>query len=139
MARGTRTNLAALAGAVGEHSPVDRPPVDRPPVDRVASPTTAPVAELAANPRNPRDELGDLDDLASIAQTQLQPVLVVTRAAYLGLYPQDTDELGSARWVVVNGCRRLAAAVKFGRPALDVVVKDEVARDRVSLLAAAVL
>jgi ParB family chromosome partitioning protein len=40
--------------------------------------------------------------------------------------------------VVINGCRRLAAAKNFGRPNLDIVVKDEVAKDRETLLAAAV-
>ncbi|SEB29934.1 ParB/RepB/Spo0J family partition protein [Rhodococcus koreensis] len=132
MARGTRTNLATLAGAVGDNSPVDRP---TPPM----TPTSAPLSELAPNPRNPRDDLGDLNDLASITGTQLQPALVVTRDAYLRLYPEDETEIGLARWVVINGCRRLAAAANFGRPNLDIVVKDEVAKDRVTLLAAAVI
>lgn len=132
MARGTRTSLASLAAAVGEHSPVDRHHLGR------TAPTTASLTDLVANPRNPRDDLGDLSDLASIAATQLQPVLVVTRQAYLQLYPQDETELAEARWVVINGCRRYAAASKFGRTGLDIVVKDEVARDRATLLAAAV-
>ncbi|WP_342661384.1 Nucleoid occlusion protein (plasmid) [Rhodococcus ruber] len=131
MARGTRTSLASLAAAVGEHSPVDRHP-------QRSAPTTAPLTDLVANPRNPRDDLGDLSDLASIAETQLQPVLVVTREVYLRLYPQDETALADARWVVINGCRRFAAASKFGRSRLDIVVKDEVAHDRATLLAAAV-
>ncbi|MBC2592343.1 ParB/RepB/Spo0J family partition protein [Rhodococcus aetherivorans] len=131
MARGTRTSLASLAAAVGEHSPVDRHP-------QRSVPTTAPLTDLVANPRNPRDDLGDLSDLASIAETQLQPVLVVTREVYLRLYPQDETALAEARWVVINGCRRFAAAAKFGRSRLDIVVKDEVAHDRATLLAAAV-
>jgi ParB family chromosome partitioning protein len=40
---------------------------------------------------------------------------------------------------VINGCRRLAAAANFGRQSLDIVVKDEVAEDRITLLAAAVI
>ncbi|MFE5702235.1 ParB/RepB/Spo0J family partition protein [Rhodococcus koreensis] len=132
MARGTRTNLAALAGVVGDNSPVDRPASG-------ATPTNVPLSELAPNPRNPRDDLGDLSDLVSITGTQLQPALVVTRDAYLWLYPEDEAEIGLARWVVINGCRRLAAAENFGRPNLDIVVKDEVAKDRVTLLAAAVI
>ncbi|KOS55261.1 ParB/RepB/Spo0J family partition protein [Rhodococcus rhodochrous] len=131
MARGTRTSLASLAAAVGEHSPVDRHP-------HRSAPTTAPLTDLVANPRNPRDDLGDLSDLASITETQLQPVLVVTREAYLRLYPQDETDLAEARWVVINGCRRYAAASTFGRTRLDIVVKDEVAHDRATLLAAAV-
>ncbi|MHA4855186.1 ParB/RepB/Spo0J family partition protein (plasmid) [Rhodococcus sp. ZPP] len=132
MARGTRTNLATLAGVVGENSPVDRPAAG-------GTPTNVPLSELAPNPRNPRDDLGDLSDLVSITGTQLQPALVVTRDAYLRLYPEDDTKIGLARWVVINGCRRLAAAANFGRPNLDIIVKDEVAKDRETLLAAAVI
>lgn len=134
MARGTRTNLATLAGVVGDNSPVDRPDNGI-----VATPASVPLSELAPNPRNPRDDLGDLADLVSITGTQLQPALVVTRDAYLRLYPEDEDAIGLARWIVINGCRRLAAAANFGRPSLDIVVKDEVAADRITLLAAAVI
>lgn len=132
MARGMRTDLASLVNAVGDNSTVDRP----------QTPTrqhTAVLSHLVANPQNQRDYLGDLSDLASIADTQLQPALVVTRAAYLRLYPQDEPTLGDdARWIVVNGCRRLAAANKFGRSDLDIVIKDEVARDRGTLIAASI-
>ncbi|MFV9460302.1 ParB/RepB/Spo0J family partition protein [Rhodococcus sp. NM-2] len=134
MARGSRTNLATLAAAVGDNSPVDRPSNGI-----SATPTSVPLSELAPNPRNPRDDLGDLADLVSITGTQLQPALVVTRSAYLRLYPEDETEIGLARWIVINGCRRLAAAANFGRPDLDIVVKDEVAADRITLLAAAVI
>ena len=44
----------------------------------------------------------------------------------------------SARWVVIIGNRRLAAAQKFGRPELDIVVKDELAKDRATLLTAVI-
>ena len=127
MARGQRTNLAALAGAVGDNSPVEQ-------VGGMPSRTT-PLSELTANPRNPRDDLGDLSDLASIADMQLQPAVVVTKAAYLRLYPDDTI---TTRYVVVNGCRRLAAAHKYGRTDLAVVVNDEIARDRITLISASI-
>jgi len=130
MARGQRTNLAALATAVGDNSPVEQ---------SAAAPQavgiSAPLSDLTANPRNPREDLGDLDDLASIADIQLQPAVVVSRAAYLRLYPEDSVD---TRWIVINGCRRLAAARKFGRTDLEIVVKDEVAHDRVTLLTAAI-
>ena len=96
---------------------------------------TTPLSELTPNPRNPRDDLGDLSDLASIADMQLQPAVVVTKAAYLRLYPDDTI---TARYVVVNGCRRLAAAHKYGRTDLAVVVNDEIARDRITLISASI-
>lgn len=127
MARGKRTSLAALAGDVGDNSPVEEP---------AAGPArSAPLSELTANPRNPREGLGDLADLASIADMQLQPAVVVTGAAYTALYPDDRI---STRYVVINGCRRLAAAHKYGRNTLDIVVNDAIARDRVTLISAAI-
>lgn len=127
MARGKRTSLAALAGDVGDNSPVDEPP---------AGPArSAPLGQLCANPRNPREDLGDLADLASIADMQLQPAVVVTAEAYRMLYPDDPI---ATRYVVINGCRRLAAAHKYGRDTLDIVVNDAIARDRITLISAAI-
>ncbi|WP_342213171.1 ParB/RepB/Spo0J family partition protein [Nocardia otitidiscaviarum] len=127
--------MTDLIDSVGDHSPVDGVATRTVPA---GPPTSAPLAELAANPRNPREDLGDLSELQSIATTQLQPALVVTRQAYLGLYPEDEDRIGPAQWIVINGCRRLAAAREFGRADLEFVVKDEVAASRVTLLAAAI-
>lgn len=137
MARGgTRFNLADLTEATGDHSPVDgKEAAQR---RRAAPPTSAPLADLVANPRNPRIDLGDLSELASIAEIQLQPALVVTRAAYLQLYPEDQTDIGSARWVVVNGCRRLAAARQYGCAELEFVIKDAVAASRATLLAVSI-
>ncbi|PND54275.1 peptide transporter [Mycobacterium sp. ENV421] len=127
MARGQRTSLASLASAVGDHSPVENP--------RLEPPRSLALADLTPNPRNPRDDVGTLEDLASIADMQLQPAIVVTKAAYLGLYPDDTID---TKFVVVNGCRRLAAAHKYGRSTLDIVVNDAIARDRVTLISASI-
>jgi ParB family chromosome partitioning protein len=88
---------------------------------------------LIGNPHNPRDSVGDLSELASIVNFQLQPVVAVTRQAFLDLYPDVTL---TARWVVILGNRRLAAAQKFGRATLDIMVKDELAKDRGTLLSA---
>jgi ParB family chromosome partitioning protein len=129
MARGQRTDLASLAAAVGKQSPVDNA------APAPATGATAPLSDLVPNPRNPRDDVGNLDDLASIADLQLQPALVVTKKAYQRLYPDDGI---SARYVVVNGCRRLAAAHKYGRTDLAIVVNDDVARDRVTLISASI-
>ncbi|MGV9336522.1 ParB/RepB/Spo0J family partition protein [Nocardia sp. NPDC003726] len=130
---GARRNLADLIDAVGDQSPVDGATFHP-----GGMPTSAPLAQFVANPRNPRDELGDLSDLESIGEIQLQPALVVTRDAYLSLYPEDREAVAAARWVVVNGCRRLAAARKYGRTELEFVVKDEVATTRVRLLSASI-
>jgi len=128
MARGGRTNLAALVTGVGDQSPVDQ-------LVSGASTRTAPLTDLTPNPRNPREDLGDLSNLESIADMQLQPAVVVTKGAYLKLYPDDHI---TTRFVVINGCRRLAAAHKFGRTDLDIVVNDEIARDRVTLISASI-
>lgn len=128
MARGRRTDLASLTAAVGEHSPVEQAAAG-------PAPRTAPLDDLTANPRNPREDVGDLSSLSSIVDLQLQPVTVVSRAAYLALYPDDEIE---TRWVVINGCRRLAAAHEYGRAELDISVNDAVARDRVTLISAAI-
>ena len=105
----------------------------------VPQPRALPLELLAPNPRNPRESLGDLEQLRSLTQNQLQPCLVVSRAAYLRLWPQDEERLSEdARYVVVNGCRRYAAALHFGMTELEVTVKDQVADTRESLLAAAI-
>jgi ParB family transcriptional regulator, chromosome partitioning protein len=127
MARGQRTNLASLANSVGDHSPVEQ-------ITAIPS-RTLPLTELTPNPRNPRDDLGDLSELESIVEMQLQPAVVVSKAAYLALYPDDAIP---TRFVVINGCRRLAAAHKYGRADLAVVVNDDIARDRVTLISASI-
>lgn len=127
MARGQRTNLASLANSVGDHSPVEQ--------TAAMTSHTAPLSDLTPNPRNPRDDLGDLSGLESIADMQLQPAVVVTKSAYLRLYPDDSI---TTRFVVINGCRRLAAAHKYGRTDLAIVVNDDIARDRITLISASI-
>jgi len=131
MARGQRVNLADLVSNVGDKSPVEH----RPAKPDGAPRQSAPLSDLSPNPRNPREDVGNLDNLASIAEMQLQPAVVVTQAAYQRLYPDDVIE---TRYVVINGCRRLAAAHKYGRTDLDIVVNDEIARDRVTLISASI-
>lgn len=140
--KGGRANFAALVGAVGDNSPVDRKQtatpkiVDPEPVDGQFM-ADVPLEQLVANPRNPRDEVGDLSDLATIADRQLQPGTAVSRASWLKLWPEDESEIGAARYIVVNGNRRLAAAIKYGRHGLDVVVRDSIAVNRGEVLWAA--
>lgn len=133
--KGGRVDLASLATSVGDRSPVDV---------TVAAPdglfrANVPLTQLVANPRNPRSAIRNLDDLESIKFRQLQPGTVVSRAAWLALWPEDEQDLDQAQWVVVNGCRRLAAAHKFGREGLDVVIRDSLAADRETILWAAVV
>jgi ParB family chromosome partitioning protein len=88
-----------------------------------------PVETVAPNPVNYR-EPGDLSDLESMRDGQLQPCVVVTRLAFLGIYPEHEAALGGAVFVVVAGSRRRMAAEQFGLQALDVVVKDNLAASR---------
>ena len=132
--KGGRVDLATLATSVGTNSPVD--PTAKP--DGLFR-ANVPLTQLVANPRNPRSALRNLDDLESIKFRQLQPGTVVSRAAWLELWPEDEEQLDQAKWVVVNGCRRLAAAHKFGREGLDVVIRDSLATDRETILWAAVV
>lgn len=53
----------------------------------------------------------------------------------VALYPDDEI---TTRYLVVNGCHWLAAAHKCGRTDPDVVVNDTIARDRATLLSAAI-
>jgi ParB family transcriptional regulator, chromosome partitioning protein len=135
MGRGGVKTFEGLVDAVGDKSSVDgkaQAPVVAP---RSGLSRSVPLRELIGNPYNPRDSVGDLEELASIVDFQLQPVVVVTRGAFQNLYPEASI---SARWVVIIGNRRLAAAQKFGRPELDIVVKDELAKDRATLLTAVI-
>ncbi|MGW2599551.1 ParB/RepB/Spo0J family partition protein [Streptomyces klenkii] len=98
-----------------------------------------PVERCLANPRNPRDGVGDLSDLAGIVVRQVQSCLAITPAAYLKLWPEDAEALsaGSDDVVIINGNRRRAAAVEFGRTDLMVIVDDSVATSKASVLRAA--
>lgn len=135
MAKGGVSSFQGLIDQVGDNSSVDGALAVAPGGQLPISTRSVPIDDLAANPHNPRDSVGDLEELRSIVDFQLQPVVVVTRAAYQALYP-ETDV--AQRWVVVIGNRRLAAATKFGRPELDIVVRDELARDHQTLLTAVI-
>lgn len=132
--KGGRIDLATLTSSVGTASVVDGGAGT---VDGLFR-ANVPLRQLVANPRNPRSTVGDLGDLESIKDRQLQPAVVVSRAAWLNLYPDDVSALGDAKWIVVNGCRRLAAAAKYGRDGLDVIIRDSLAGDAATILWAAI-
>jgi ParB family chromosome partitioning protein len=98
---------------------------------------TVKTDRLLPNPHNPRDSVGDLEDLRSIAEIQRQSLLVVTRAAYLTLYPDEAEACRGIDYVVANGNRRQRAAEKWGRAELICVVNDSVAASRAALMRAA--
>ncbi|WP_439033279.1 ParB/RepB/Spo0J family partition protein [Gordonia terrae] len=130
---GGRVDLSSLASSVGVNSTVDPTAA----VDGIYR-SNVRIDELAPNPRNPRSDLGDLADLESIRDRQLQPATAISRSAWLRLYPEDQDVIRDAQYVIVNGCRRLAAARQFGREGLDMVIRDGLAADKATLLWAAI-
>ncbi|MFK0224051.1 ParB/RepB/Spo0J family partition protein [Streptomyces vinaceus] len=94
------------------------------------------VASLAHNPFNPREELKDIEDLADslAARGLIQPVAVVTRQAFLTAHPDHEQSIGDAAYVVVDGNRRLAAAVMAGLDDLPAHLDDSLAEDADVLL-----
>jgi ParB family chromosome partitioning protein len=128
-----RVDLKTLAPVVAGSGTDPGPQLRRPPA-------TVPLEQVAANPVNPRQDLGDLTDLAASLREvgQLQPCVVVSRPAFLGLYPEREASIGGARFVVVAGSRRRTAAELAQLPTLDVVVRDELAGTRAKFFAAAV-
>jgi ParB family chromosome partitioning protein len=93
------------------------------------------VQQVAANPLNTRDLDADHAKIESIADSmrthgQLQPCAVVSREAFLRIYPEYEAAIGRATWVQVTGGRRRAAALLAEQPTLDIVVKNSLAESR---------
>lgn len=125
---GKRVNLSDLA---------DEPvlPEARVPAFAESAPRTARVQQVAANPLNTRDLDADHAKIESIAESmrthgQLQPCAVVSREAFLQIYPEHESAIGRATWVQVTGGRRRAAALLADQPTLDIVVKNSLAGSR---------
>ncbi|MDN5919028.1 MAG: ParB/RepB/Spo0J family partition protein [Pseudonocardia sp.] len=106
--------LGAIAAAV-EPSGADRVEVD--------------VARLAPNPENPRGDVGDITEIAAsiAAAGVLQPLVVVTRAAYLATRPDVVLDPPDAEWIVLIGHRRRAGALHAGVATVPVIVRDDLA------------
>jgi ParB family chromosome partitioning protein len=102
---------------------------------------TAKLADLAHNPFNPRQELGDLQETADslLGRGQIQPVTVVTRQAFLGAHPGQDDHLGTARYVVIDGNRRLGAARLAGLDDLRIDVNDTLAASAADIIESALV
>jgi ParB family chromosome partitioning protein len=101
-----------------------------------------PVAQVAPNPRNTRridpGSPGVLKIKESIEQTgrQIEPSTVVTRAAYLSIFPEDEDAIGAdAFYVQVTGGQRRAACELLKRD-LRIDVQDELAQSRALFVSA---
>ncbi|WP_051766050.1 ParB/RepB/Spo0J family partition protein [Streptomyces sp. NRRL F-5135] len=101
-----------------------------------------PITRLVPNLVNPRQDFGTTDELIdfgkSLQRRQNQPCPVVSRIAYLKLWPDHAEQIGSVDYVLVSGERRFRAATEVGLAALDCVVNDGFATDRKTFMEAVV-
>ncbi|MGP3691375.1 ParB/RepB/Spo0J family partition protein [Streptomyces sp. IBSNAI002] len=124
LARSTRGQLIAAATGEDAEEAVSEVSLDR----------------ISPNPDNPRDSLGDIDGLASsLAEIGLvQAITIANVDAYLRDRPGRQHELAAgARYVVVDGHRRLAAAHAAGLESIRVTVNDDLTATDEKLLEAA--
>lgn len=89
------------------------------------------VSSIADNPDNPVDrtstKVGVLAGSMG-ALGLLQPLLLVTRGAWIAAHPYAVDQIpASAEYVVVDGHRRLVAARESGTVTVPAMVRDELA------------
>ncbi|MFI6644767.1 ParB/RepB/Spo0J family partition protein [Streptomyces sp. NPDC050504] len=93
-----------------------------------------PLDLVSPTPINPRRNFGTEEEKErfgeELRQAQLAACVVVTRSAYLNLWPEHEAELGAADYVLVNGERRYRSATHVGLDALDFVVRDDLASSR---------
>ncbi|WP_446458698.1 hypothetical protein [Streptomyces rochei] len=125
---GRRTSLAALAGAKVDDVPGRSDPVL----------LSLPLDRLHCTRFNPRRNFGTDEDLRDFGEKlkkeQLQPAVVVSRAGYLKLWPDEAERVGTASYVIANGERRYRASLLVGRGTLEVVHREDVAASRASFL-----
>lgn len=101
-----------------------------------------PLSRLSPNLVNPRTEFGTEDELIdfgkSLARRQNQPCPVVSRSAYLKLWPDHAERIGTVDYVLVSGERRYRGATAVGLAGLNCVVDDGFAADRRTFMEAVV-
>ncbi|GAA2418031.1 plasmid partitioning protein [Streptomyces mauvecolor] len=94
--------------------------------------------QVSPTPLNPRRNFGTDEQKAQFGEelrkAQLAACVVVTRTAYLALWPEHEAHIGSAEYVLCNGERRFRSAVHVDLEALDFVVRDEFAESRETFL-----
>ncbi|MDJ0386136.1 ParB/RepB/Spo0J family partition protein [Streptomyces sp. G-G2] len=126
---GVSSRRAAIAEATGA------------PTSGVVPPSEVPIEALAHNPFNLREDLTELDELAQslISRGQLQPLAVATRMAFMEAHPGQTDGLGRAPYVVIDGNRRLAAAQLAGLKTMQIHVNDSLSTSAADILESALI
>jgi ParB family transcriptional regulator, chromosome partitioning protein len=108
--------------------------------DGVPDPTELALGLISQNPDNPREELRNLDGLAdSIREIGLiNAITIASVGAYLAERPDRAEDLDEgARFIVVDGHRRLEAARLAGAPKIRVSVDNALVSTDESLLEAA--
>ncbi|WP_127469600.1 ParB/RepB/Spo0J family partition protein [Streptomyces sp. B27] len=95
------------------------------------------LAGVSPTPLNPRRNFGtDQEKTAfgeELRQVQLSACVVVTRAAYLALWPNH-DNIVKGEHVLLNGERRYRSALHVGLEQLDFVVRDDLASSRADFM-----
>ncbi|MEU9298541.1 ParB/RepB/Spo0J family partition protein [Streptomyces sp. NPDC048266] len=110
------------------------------PTEGVPDPTELSLSLISQNPDNPREELRDLEGLAdSIREIGLvNSITVATVDSYLAERPDRADDVDeSARYIVVDGHRRLEAARLAGVDTIRVSVNNKLVATDEALLEAA--
>lgn len=101
-----------------------------------------PLTRLSPNLVNPRTDFGTEDALIdfgkSLQRRQNQACPVVSRNAYLKLWPDHRDQVKDVDYILVSGERRYRAANAVGLAVLDCVVNDDFAADRKTFMEAVV-
>ena len=89
---------------------------------------TAALRQVVPHPDNPRSQLGDLTEMAETitAGGLIQPLVVMTAAAWRAANPDRAADIDpDARWVILAGHRRRAAAELAGSHTVPVLVRDD--------------
>jgi ParB family chromosome partitioning protein len=131
---GRRVNLSDLAS----EAPV---PEARVPTFAESAARSVRIDHIATNPLNTRDVHAWPEKITELATSlrehgQIQPCAVVSRTAFLGIYPEYERAIGDATYVQVTGARRRAAALEAGLDSLEVSIKNGLADNRASFLSA---
>lgn len=125
---GRRTALVTLAGQKVDSVPGQSDPLL----------LTLPLTVLVPTRFNPRRNFGTEEDLKAfgliLKRRQLQPAVVVSRGAYLKLWPDEAEAVGTAQYVIANGERRYRGSLAAGLTTLNVVHNEDVAKTRADFL-----
>ncbi|MBT2478169.1 ParB/RepB/Spo0J family partition protein [Streptomyces sp. ISL-94] len=97
-----------------------------------------PLDQVSPTPLNPRRNFGTDEEKTrfgeELRQAQLSACVVVTRDAYLSLWPDHDSRIGAASYVLINGERRFRSALHVGLESLDFVVRDDLAASRTDFI-----